>query len=198
MMLPDYPKIKKDLQKRFSDAIKEEIQKDPLLSSLRVRMVNEGNAVVSSSVEGFTQKIEYKEISAKFEIKNEEIIEKGPIAVFSRVKQIAREIGGQQSQMFIKKMDEVTQRTGNVVNAKARPLSPQLILEALEKIAIDFDELGNPIFPSLVVSPQQYEKIKKDFPKWESDLDFRKKQAELIEKKRKEWLDRESNRKLAD
>jgi len=197
-MLPDYPKIKKDLQKRFSDAIKEEIQKDPLLSSLRVRMVNEGNAVVSSSVEGFTQKIEYKEISAKFEIKNEEIIEKGPIAVFSRVKQIAREIGGQQSQMFIKKMDEVTQRTGNVVNAKARPLSPQLILEALEKIAIDFDELGNPIFPSLVVSPQQYEKIKKDFPKWESDLDFRKKQAELIEKKRKEWLDRESNRKLAD
>lgn len=197
-MLPDYPKIKKYLEKKFTDAIKREIQKDPLLSSLRVRIVNEGNAVVSSSIEGFSERIEYKKISAKFEIKNEEIIEKGPNVYFSRVKQIAEEIGGQQSQMFIKKMDEVTQRTGNVVNAKARPLSPQLILEALEKIAIDFDEHGNPIFPSLVVSPQQYEKIKEEIPKWESDPDLRKKHTELMEKKRKEWLDRESNRKLVD
>jgi hypothetical protein len=197
-MLPDYPKMKKYLEKRFSDAIKDEIQKDPLLSTLKVRKVHEGDVLVSSSVEGFSERIEYKEISAKFEIKNEEIIEKGPDAYFSRVKQIAKEIGGQQSQIFIKKMDEVTQRTGNVVNAKARPLSPQLILEALEKIAFDFDEHGNPIFPSLVVSPQQYEKIKKEIPKWESDPDLRTKHTELIEKKRKEWLDRESNRKLAD
>lgn len=197
-MLPDYPKIKKDIQKRFSEAIKEEMQKDPLLSSLRVRMINEGNTVVSSSVEGFSERIEYKEISAKFEIKNEEIIEKGPDAYFSRVKQIAKDMGKQQSQMFIKKMDEVVQRTGNIVNAKSRPLSPQLILEALEKIAIDFDEHGNPIFPTLVVSPQQYKKIKEEIPKWESNPDLRRRHMEVMEKKRKEWLDRENSRKLVD
>ena len=197
-MLPDYPSIKKKIQKKFVEAIKREIQKDPLLSQIKIRHVHEGDILTSSTMDGYSERVEYKLISAKLAITNEEIINKGPNAFFSRVDVIAREMAKQQSQLFFKKMDEVTERTGQVVDAKSKPLSPQLILKVLEKIAIDFDEYGNPIFPTLFLSPKQYEKIKDKIPKWESDPELRKKHRELIEKKRREWIDRESRRKLVD
>lgn len=197
-MLPDYPSIKKKIQKKFREAVKKEIQKDPLLSQIKTHQVNEGNILTSSSIDGYSESVEYKLISAKFEITKEEIINKGPDAFFSKVDELAKEMGKQQSQLVFNKMEEVTERTGQVVDAKSKPLSPQLILEALEKVAIDFDEYGNPIFPSLVLSPDQYEKIKDEIPKWESDPELRRKHKELIEKKRLEWIDRESRRKLVD
>jgi len=197
-MLPDYPSIKKKIQKKFVEAIKKKIQKDPLLSQIRTRLVNEGDVITSSSIDGYSENIELKLISAKLEITKEEIVRKGPDAFFSRVDEIAEEIAKQQSQSIFKKMGEVTERTGQIVNAKSKPLSPQLILDALEKVAIDFDEYGNPIFPTLVLHPNQYEKIRDEIPKWESDPELRRKHKELIEKKRKEWIDRENRRKLVD
>lgn len=197
-MLPDYPSIKKKIQKKFVEAIKKKIKKDPLLSQIRTRLVNEGDVITSSSIDGYSEIIELKLISAKLEITKEEVVRKGPDAFFSRVDEIAEEIAKQQSQSIFKKIGEVTERTGQIVNAKSKPLSPQLILEALEKVAIDFDEYGNPIFPTLVLHPNQYEKIKDEIPKWESDPELRRKHKELIEKKRKEWIDRENRRKLVD
>ena len=197
-MLPDYPSMKRRIQKKFAEAIKKEIQKDPLLSQIRIRQVHEGDVLTSSSVDGYSESVEYKLISAKLEIPQEEIIDKGPDAFFSRMDKIAVEMAKQQSQLLFEKIEKATERTRHIVDAKSKTLSPQLILEALEKIAIDFDDYGNPIFPSLVLHPDQYEKIKDEIPKWESDPEVRRKHKELIEKKRKEWIDRENSRKLVD
>ena len=54
-----------------------------------------------------------------------------------------------QSQQIFKKMDEATQKTGNILDVKSQPLSPDLVLEALKKVSIDFDEAGNPIYPNI-------------------------------------------------
>lgn len=197
-MLPDYPNIKRNLINKFNEAIRNEIQKDPLFSKIKIHYVNEGNVMISSSMDGYSEKKEYEEMSTRFEIKTEEIISKGPNAYFSRIKTIAKEMIKKQHQSLFKKMHEVTQRTGNVVDAKSKPLSPQLINEALEKVTIDFDEYGNPIFPSLVMHPDQFEKIKDQLPIWESDPEVQKRYKEIIEKKRREWFDRESNRKLVN
>jgi len=128
-MLPDYPNIKKKIQKKFVEAIKKKIQKDPLLSQIRTRLVNEGDVITSSSIDGYSENIELKSISAKLEITKEEVIKKGPDAFFNRVDEIAEEIAKQQAQSIFKKMGEVTKRTGQIVNAKSKPLSPQLILQ---------------------------------------------------------------------
>lgn len=197
-MLPDYPSMKRKIQKKFGETIKKESQKDPLLSQIKRRLVHEGDVLTVSDIEGYSESVEHKLISAKLEIAKEEIINKGPDAFFSKVDKLAKEMAKQQSQLFFNKMEEVAERTGQVVDAKSKPLSPQLILQVLEKVAIDFDEYGNPIFPSLVLSPDQYEKIKDEIPKWESDPEVRRKHKELIEKKRLEWIDRESRRKLVD
>lgn len=197
-MLPDYPNIKKKIEKKFIEAIKNEIRKDPLLSAIRVHQVLEGNALTSSSIDGYSESVKFELISANLEIPKEDLINKGPDAYFSRVTELASEMKNQESELVFKKMNEVTKKTGHVVNAKSKPLSPELIHSALEKMAIDFDEFGNPIMPSLVLHPDQFEKIKDEIPKWESDPEVRKKYRELIEKKRREWRDRENRRKLVD
>lgn len=117
--------------------------------------------------------------------------------MFSKIPEVAKEFVKERSKLVFEKMEEVTQKTGNVVNANS-PITPQIILDALEKIQFDFDEYGNPILPSLILHPDQYERIKDEIPKWESDEGLRKRHRELIEKKRQEWIDRENNRKLVD
>jgi len=198
-MLPDYPFIKEKIRKKLDEEIRKEIRKDPFLSHIRTQCVNEGNILTSTSVNGFSESVELKPILAGgFEITEEEIIDKGPIALFSRIPEIARKIIDGRSRLLFEKMEEVTSRTGNIVDAKFQPLSPKIVLDALEKVEIDFDEYGNPLFPILVLSKDQYEKIKNEITKWEPDPELLRKHRELIETKRLEWIDRENSRKLVD
>lgn len=196
-MLPDYPEIKRFLRKEFILSL-DRLQNNPLLETIPVHIIHEGDAFSVTSVNGFSQEGAYRKIAAKWEISREEMMTKGPEAYLSRTEQVAKELNDQKAKQLIEKMEEVTQRTGNVVDAKSKPLSPDLILSALDKIAIDFDELGNPIFPKLVLSPKQFEKIKTEIPKWEADPTINARHKLIIEKKRQEWIDRENNRKLVD
>lgn len=197
-MLPDFPTIKKKVQIDFENEIRKKIYGAPFLSQIRRKRVHEGDILASTSMDGYTDTRRYKLISSKFKVKDEKIIEEGVKAFSSLIDKISGEMIKKQSQIFFKKMDEVTKRTGNVVSAKGKPISPEIILESLEKVVIDFDEFGNPILPSFVVHPKQYEKIKGALSKGEADPELRKKYIELIEKKRVEWLDRENSRKLVD
>jgi len=201
-VFPDYPATKRHLQKEFTAAIRKETKKDPLISLIHVRQSYEGNAFTFTTDDGFSQTGTYKELSTKFEISNDEILKRGPEAYFSRVPQIAKEWVEKESRLLFQMMDEVTERTGNVVNAESKPLSPELILAALDKVAISFDEFGNAILPALVVHPDKLEGMKKEFQKYESDplfkLKYKLKYKLIIDKKRREWLDRESDRKLVD
>jgi hypothetical protein len=196
-MLPDYPEIKKYLRREFILSLEKD-RKDPLLSTIPVHVIHEGNIFSTTSVDGFSQEGAYKEIAAKWEVSREEMMTQGPEAYFSSAEKVAKELDKQKAKQLIEKIEEATQRTGNIVDAKSKPLSPDLILSALDKIAIDFDELGNPVFPYLVVSPEQFEKIKADIPKWESDPITNVRYKLIIDKKRQEWIDRENNRKLVD
>ena len=197
-MLPDFPLIKNHFQKRFLKVIKKGIRSDPFLSQINVRFVHEGNILKTTTLDGYSDTTNFKEITSKFEIGFEEIIQKGPVAMFERAKNIIEEMSKQQSKDFFDKMNQVTERTGNVVDGKCKPLSPQLILKSLEKIAIDFDDIGNPILPTLVLHPQVFERMKKKLPEWKKDKEIDEKFKTIIQKKRKEWIDRESNRKLVD
>ncbi len=201
-MLPDYPETKRHLQKEFVAAIRKETKKDPFISMIHFRESYEGNSFRFTTDDGFSQTGGYKEISTKFEISKDEIVKKGPDAYFSRIPQIAKDWIALQSRLLFQKMDEVTKKTGNIVDAKSKPLSPELILAALDKIAISFDEFGNANLPAIVVHPDKLEKMKKEFQKYESDPLFMTKYKLMykliIDKKRQEWLDRESDRKLVD
>ena len=61
---------------------------------------------------------------------------------------------------------------------------------------IDFDEKGNPILPTIVLHPDMMKRIEGKLAEWESDPELQARRKNILAKKKEEWRDRESNRKL--
>ena len=114
------------------------------------------------------------------------------------LEKIAKEFESQQSKMIFERVNKATAKTGNMVNAGGQDINPDLILQVLETIEIDFNEAGQPRLPTLVASPEQIQRLKEKMPEWEKDESYKRKFDELIKRKRQEWNDRESHRKLVD
>ena len=197
-MLPDFPRIKKEWTQVFHLHINTLMNQDTVLSRIRRVHHFEGNRMAVKTVEGESEVSNYKLYSSKMEGKAQDIIEKGPKAFFEQAEKTAEELKRHQAGALLSKMDEISSKTGNVVDGQGQPFSPDLLLRVLEKVHIDFDDNGNPMMPTLMVSPELGERIKGKLPDWEKDLEHKKKFDELIERKRKEWNDRESHRKLVD
>jgi hypothetical protein len=95
---------------------------------------------------------------------------------------------------FVESLDKVTEGTGNVVDVGGRPLSFELIHEMLDKIEFSVDENDELVMPSLVMHPDQAERLQ-DLPpltpEQQQQLD------ELKERKREEALARRRRRRLS-
>ena len=91
-------------------------------------------------------------------------------------------------------LSQVTDFTGNVVDGKGKGVSHEMLLEMLEKIHIDFDQEGNPLFPSIVIHPD----MAKNFEKLKSDEDFYKpRYDEIINRKREAYYAEKGSRGLS-
>lgn len=71
----------------------------------------------------------------------------------------AKEVRSEMTRRAFARMDEIAEENGMVVNARGRPFSADLFVEALEKMDIAFDESGNAIMPGFVVHPSMAEKL---------------------------------------
>jgi hypothetical protein len=91
---------------------------------------------------------------------------------------------------FFAFMHKVTEDAGQVIDARGRPLTHDLVLDMFEKLQIDFDEDGQPQMPTIVVPPKVYEKLGEPTP------EQMKRRDEIIERKRSEFLARRRVRKL--
>ena len=103
----------------------------------------------------------------------------------------------QVARTFAKTIEQVTAKTGNVVNVTGG-FTFEHVLEMLGKIQVDFDDKGQPARLDVVTSPDDYGKCMKVLEEASRDADCRKRWDDLMQKKREEWLARESHRKLVD
>jgi len=197
-MLPDFPKIKKKHVEAINRYLKDLIHQEPLFSGIREEHHFEGNRMFYKTVDGEPNETEYQVASSEFMVKREDVIAKGPMAYIENIKGLAEEMNRQKAKYFFDKMKEVTEKTGNIVDGKGQPINFELFLETIKKMWVDFDDAGNPILPTMVVSPELGAKLSKLLPEWERNPEYNKAYKEVIELKRKEWHDRESHRKLVD
>jgi len=196
-MLPDFPEVKKKIKKKFLAELETRLRKDELLSLIPNRRIYEGNTMTTITLDGYSDSDPISEIKSGFDISLEEEIEKGPYAVFERIDDVVEGLNSQKTGSIIKKMEEVTERTGNVVDAGGE-LTSDVYLSTLEKITIDFDEMGYPKMPILIVHPDKEAEIREKYNSWRNDSEFLQKLNEIIKQKWRDWYDRESNRKLVD
>lgn len=197
-MLPDFPGIKRKVEEDINSYMKELIRQEPFLSEFRVEHHFEGDKSLIKTEDGQTDLSNYKKLSSEVQIKIEDVITKGPQALVEPFRTMAGEIKKQKAKVVFDKLNETTTRTGRRIDTKGRPFNFESFMESMEKILIDFDEQGNPYLPTVVIPPEMVATIKEKLSEWKANPEYEKRFQELIEKKRKEWIDRESNRKLVD
>ena len=97
------------------------------------------------------------------------------------------------ARQLFKHMAEVTDASGTSINAGGKPLSSDMILDLLEKVDFDFDEQGNPQFPTFVLPPTAYDKFKK----LKLTPEQEKRQERIIEEKRAKFNAKKRTRRLS-
>jgi hypothetical protein len=197
-MFPDYPKLKAEIKKRFELMTHQKSRSDPLLALMQTIQIKEGDKMVYHTVDGEKVESSFNEFRSGFNLKNEDIIEKGVNSFIDVANNVGSDLQSQIGKKIFSDLDKITTKTGNVVDGKGEKFSPEMLHKAIEKMDLSFDDSGNPNMPAMFVSPEMGDRIQEKIPEWEKDEEHKKKLEILINKKRDEWNDRESNRKLAD
>lgn len=192
-MLPDFPMIKKSIEKDFNAYVVDSIHdKDPLLGQIKLVTIHEGDRSVVVQDNDHVVDDPFQEFESTLKVETIDIIENGVEAYYRAASSLIREMQERQSKLLFQRVDESTQRTGNVIDGKGRDLI-DTYLEAIEKTQIEFDSNGNPT-QIVVVGPENEAKLRELY----SDQTFQIQYKHLMKKKWEEWCDRENNRKLVD
>lgn len=196
-MLPDFPKLKEKLYKLFILGLYyEQIYYSPLFGMIKKHVLREGREH-SITEEDKKRITEIKKFSAELSFNFDEIPIFSLEKVYERYKSVAFEISKQQSHQMYAEIEKAVKEVGNIVDAKGKPFSPELFFKLIEKIHIDFNNDGNPRWPTFVGGKETTEKFIQVLKELEKEP-YRSEMEMIIEKKRFEYHDRESNRKLVD
>lgn len=70
----------------------------------------------------------------------------------------------QLTERFVQLIREVTDATGNTVDAGGKILTHDLVLDVVEQSEIDFDEEGNPVLPTVMLNSQGFDLLARTEP----------------------------------
>ena len=198
-MLPDFPQGKILLRKKINLLFKQAIHAESfVMSHLAGFFQHEGNKCTYETEDGEIKEMKYERMESTITINLDEVPDLGPSVIKKRITTAAKEMASQQMGMFFTTLEDLTKEVGNAVDARGMPFSPELIHEMLRKIQIDFNDDGKPYLPTIIVGPEVAKQLEGKFKEWERNPKFKKEFDEIINIKREEWRDRESNRKLVD
>jgi hypothetical protein len=198
-VLPDFPTTKKEIKRAVTERLRRGVyQEATLLSRIRKFQSHEGDSFTIHRLNGTIETSRYRETAVEFAIGKDELATLTPEALMQKIDKAASEMAAKTSQTIYDRLDEGAAASGQVLDAKGGPLSPDTLLKALEMIDMDFDQKGEPTGLTIVVGPELWERFRQRAPEWDADPGFKRRHRELIQRKREAWLDRESRRKLAD
>jgi hypothetical protein len=114
--------------------------------------------------------------------------------MYSKLLAVCRTFAEQQSRMIFQKIEDATEQSGNVVRHKGDPLAEDTILEALDRVMLDFE--GSQVSPSFtfVMHPSLADRVAQFTPSEE----FNRRHEQIINRQFFDWRFREADRKLVD
>ncbi len=196
-MLPDYPELKRKIREKLMDLMQQQIlAASGIVGEIPRSVMFEGDKFVIVREDGSIQEAILSEIAASMTFSKEELSKASPADVVEKIGLTAIEMATQQSKMTFDFIDEEVDKVGNKIDTKGKkPIDAYL--EGLEKILIDFDQKTQmPKLPRIVTSPDAAVAFAKDLEKLQVDPVYRNRYEEILERKKEEWIVRESNRKL--
>lgn len=165
-------------------------------SDISTKLLYEGNRIRIERADGSVDDNELREFSSTITFQKDEIKKFSTKDIINKFDGSAAEIGRDMAKHFSDEINRMTDETGNVINGEGQPFSADLFLKMLEKIFINFDQNGHQVMPTITAGPKLAETIKNELEKAQHNPDYCRRFEEIISKKREEWRDRESSRKL--
>jgi hypothetical protein len=197
-MLPEFPKTAGDLLKFLELRINSRRKEIAPITDIGVETIayegrdfsyeQEGTGIVRDS---------YREFAVPVEVKFSDVPTLIGLAFEAKLEALAAEQAKQMSVFVHSRMNDIMEHTGTGVDAQGKPPSKELWLRMLDGMEISFDASGKPDL-TFIAHPIMAEEMGKRWREWEEDLEFMEKHRVLMDRKREDFLDRESNRKLVD
>lgn len=194
-MLPDFPAIKAERARRLlRQARANSLQKHGVLPQLASIHQPEGDAVHLTDVHGDTAMTSYEQSRSGFDVHADELPKLDDAAWLLKLEAMTDTFADGQMKLLIKRLEEVTASTGNIVSADGQPLSERHVLQMFDKMVLDFD--GDDIAPgyAFLTSPEMGKRL----AEMQVSDDFKQEHAQILDRQRIDWRLREADRKLVD
>ena len=199
-MLPDYPFLKEKVQAQFVIQMKEHVKRVfPLQGMTKRQVIHEGtNPEYQSEYKGHYEDelTNLKTFSAKASFSKDELRSMSLKDVFERYLETAEKMGRDIESNSIQELSEKLTEKGQTTSI-SKSITPDDILKAIDSVALSFDEKGNAQLPTIMAAPETADKLSEVIVKLDEEP-FLSKFRKIIDKKRKDWNDRESSRKLVE
>jgi hypothetical protein len=198
-LLPDFPKQKAYANRVITQWLRDAVRRHaPLVAAAPRHIHHEGADWLLTREDHTTDTSPYQKISSVLTLTRSDVLNLSLEELLKRIDQLAREIAGQQERYVIDRISEAATQVGNVVEARHRPLDPELFLQTLEKLWIEFNPDGSPRMPTIATGPEHGPQIRQVLRSLSTDLVLKRRMTELLERKREAWNARQASRRLAD
>ncbi|MDP9376788.1 MAG: hypothetical protein M3P40_04320 [Actinomycetota bacterium] len=168
------------------------VAQEPLLG--RIRSQASESIPTSRITDGRGGEIELQPISVRVKLEMDiDSVSSGDLTdLFVALDDAARQEADALAQALFTSIDQITDMTGNRVDAGGRPLSWDTITDALETIEIAFDDDGK-MNLTMVLHPDDLAKLEAAGP---PTPEQERRHMEVLARKREEWLARKRDRRL--
>lgn len=191
-----YPELEADIADLMNSYVRSVAEvHSPMTGEIHSYVIHEGRRSILRREDGSEDETNMQTHSADCEISQITVLYGTHDQIFEAFTPIGLSMASQKEKMLFEAIREATDKTGNIIDAKGKPLSFDLLMELLEKMPIDFDKDGQAIMPTLAVGPDMEDKIKKIAKKCETKENIER-HTRLMQKKKDEWRAREADRIL--
>lgn len=193
-MLPVANKITADFANALLQYVSGQSRRGAMEMTTQI-MLNEGKRWRISRADGSVSESELREVSHEVEIPMKDV----PNTDFESVLRIANEIAEgfkkSASEDLFKTLDHELPDSQKV-DGPVRPFDHEHFFEALEKMAIDFDETGEPVGLGMMVHPSVMPRLKQLDEEFKNSPELQARHDAIIKKKYEEFREREAGRRL--
>jgi hypothetical protein len=200
-MLPDFRRVKRKLMRGATGAIQAAAGGDGILAHIPRKVLHEGNRFTIYREDGSVETRTLRETKVGVEITLDEIQREGIDAASKKLTALAADLAHSNREAMLEAVSRAAEEVGNVRDAGGKPFTAEMYIEMADMTEGSFRANGDwvelevvPGFPTETM----HKRIETEMARLDTDPDLRAKLDAVIDSKRREWRDRESNRKLAD
>lgn len=194
-MLPDVQNLKNEIKQYILDRMYENARK-------RLGNFSGGNYIVHEGMQhclirenGEKDDTNFEPFESIIEICFDEIKQMNFCDLIHKVDAASDKLNNDIAEMVFSKIDRICEEKGQVSDANGEGLTGKSILKAIRKLAISFDEKGNPNMPTMYVPGAMGNDVRELIARGASEEE-KKEMEDIINMKRLEWYEAEANRRL--